>query len=61
MEDLQEDLQEEVDALFEESDRRYFEMWHRIAQEVISPHYPVAADSVPDLPHQVENISQLYA
>ena len=29
------DLEEEVDALFEEYDKRFFEIWHRIADSVI--------------------------
>lgn len=32
-----EDLQEEVDALFELTDRLYFEMFRRIAEMVIEP------------------------
>lgn len=30
-----ENLEEEVDALFEEYDKRFFEIWHRIADSVI--------------------------
>lgn len=38
-----EDLSEEVDALFELTDRLYFEMWHRIAGLVILQ--PLSPDS----------------
>jgi hypothetical protein len=46
-----EDLQEEVDALFEASDARYFEMFHKIANIATESCVDASFDEVDELPH----------